>query len=99
MLTITNFELTTTAYNQDGVKRWWVFKHKYNPTKVKVVFQDYKGRISGDEYLVEQLKNLGLLDKYVPSKNFIKKHNDMINRIQTMQKMGYKGINNLNFNY
>lgn len=99
MLTIENFKLTSPAYNQDGLKRWWVFKHISNPNKVEIVFQDYKGNVRGEKLLIEQLRILGLLDKYVPSKNFIKKHNDMVNRIQTMQKTGYKGFNSLNLNY
>lgn len=83
MLSIENFELKSTIPNADENKQWWVFKHKYNPNKIEVVFRYCNGYFSGNKTLIETVKDYVDEKLYTPTKAFIKKRNDLVNRIQT----------------
>lgn len=83
MLSIENFKLVSRTPNNDEYKVWWVFKHKDNPSKVEIVFMNSKGEYSGNKFLIEKVKEFNTENSYIPSKAFIKKRNDLVNRIQT----------------
>lgn len=82
MLSIEKFKLVSKTPNRDEYKLWWIFKHEYNPSKLEIVFMNSKGVYSGNEFLIEIVKSFNTETSYVPTKAFIKKRNDLVNRIQ-----------------
>ena len=94
MLSIENYDLKSLTPNKSPQKQWWTFVHKNNPSHVECVYQYYGGDVKGNEVLVERLKDEGLLQNYyVPTKQFLKKYEDHVERSQTGLQMGHKGTN------
>lgn len=83
MLSIEKFKLVGNTPNRDEHKLWWTFKHEYNPSKLEIVFMNSKGVYSGNKFLIEKVKELNTENSYIPTKSFIKKRNDLVNRIQS----------------
>lgn len=94
MLNNKNFILKSRTPGRSPKKQWWTFIHKNNPTHVELVHQYTNGKISGKEYFIRELTQMGVIDlSYVPSKQFLKKYEDTVERNQSGLQMGFKGFN------